>query len=174
MLVVLGLRAVGVHRTTDDALEWSPPEDAGGAPVDGYKVYVYDDGEGAAAHPAAAAEVQEISTSATAPRDEVQVVVLTDPSVEGDDGDPAAAIESFWCQLGLLPPCPKGDASPAALREPSETSRRKSRSNAGKASESETSEAADAAEGREPNAPLASARARGVGSFGICRRRRRR
>ena len=26
MLVVLGLRAVGVHRTTDDALEWSPPE----------------------------------------------------------------------------------------------------------------------------------------------------
>ena len=26
MLVVLGLRAVGVHRTADDALEWSPPE----------------------------------------------------------------------------------------------------------------------------------------------------
>ena len=56
----------------------------------------------------------------------------------GDPSRRAAAAESFWCQLGLLPPCPKGDA-PA--RGASEKSRRNgSSASPGKAPSAKTSD----------------------------------
>mmetsp|Transcript_5051 Transcript_5051/g.21481 ORF Transcript_5051/g.21481 Transcript_5051/m.21481 type:complete len:235 (+) Transcript_5051:2363-3067(+) len=56
----------------------------------------------------------------------------------GDPSRRAAAADSFWCQLGLRPPCPKGDA-PA--RGASEKSRRNgSRASPGKSPSAKTSE----------------------------------